>query len=34
MKTPERRQWDRSCVFINNFEHISQHMPQHLLTQT
>ena len=21
-KTPERRQWRRSCVFILNFEHI------------
>ena len=23
IKTPERRQWHRSCVFIVNFEHIS-----------
>ena len=24
INTPERRQWHRSCVFIVNFEHISQ----------
>ena len=24
IKTPERRQWRRSGVFIDNFEHISQ----------
>ena len=23
IKTPERRYWHRSCVFIVNFEHIS-----------
>ena len=31
IKTPERRQWRRSSVFIVNFEHISHLVPMFLL---
>ena len=32
IKTPERRQWRRSVVFIVNFEHISHLVPLLLLS--
>ena len=31
IKTPERRQWRRSGIFIVNFEHISHHVLVFLL---